>query len=247
MYFGMFDWTVILLIPAFILAAWAQYKVRSAYSRWSQVSSSAGLTGAEVSRQLLRRADLLAGLEKSSPASGFRAAGLLEKVRVQMVPGSLTDHYDPSSKILRLSEGVHSSTSLAAIGVAAHETGHAVQDAVRYPALVLRTSLVPAAQLGSGLAWPLLLLGFIMQLPALIDIGILLFAGAVVFTLVTLPVEFDASRRATALLREGGFVTEAEMAGVKQVLGAAALTYVAAAAVAMLQLIRLLLIRSERD
>jgi hypothetical protein len=247
MFFGIFDWTIILLIPAFMLAAWAQYKVKRAYSKWSEVPSSMGLTGAEVSRQLLRRADLLAGLEKSSPAAGLSAASLLEKVRVQLVPGTLTDHYDPSSKILRLSEEVHSSTSLAAIGVAAHETGHAVQDALHYPALVLRTGMVPVAQLGSGLAWPLLLLGFIMRLPALIDIGILLFAGAVVFTLVTLPVEFDASRRAMVLLRDGGFVTEAELKGVREVLGAAALTYVAAAAVAILQLIRLLLIRSERD
>ena len=243
-------WTFVLLIPALILAIWAQYKVRSAYSKWSQVRASCGMTGAEVALDMVRRSDLLSGVAVAGPAQAAEAARALSAVNVQMVPGTLTDHYDPSRKVLNLSEEVYAGESIAALGVAAHETGHAIQDATRFSALVLRSTLAPAAQIGTMVAFPLFIVGFIIGQSGskfLMDLAILLYTAAVAFTLVTLPVELDASRRALRMLRDGGYVTAEEEKGTRAVLTAAALTYVAAAAMAVMTLVRLLIMRGERD
>ncbi|HOU32663.1 MAG TPA: zinc metallopeptidase, partial [Synergistaceae bacterium] len=182
MFFPM-DATLLLLIPAVILALWAQMRISSTFRRYSQVSSARGVRASEAARRLLDRFGL-------------------NHVAVERVPGSLTDHYDPRSKVLRLSDDVYGSTSIAAIGVAAHEAGHAVQDLQGYAPLRIRNAIVPVTNLGSTLAMPLFFLGIIMRIPALMDLGILLFAGILVFHLVTLPVEFDASSRALRLLGE---------------------------------------------
>jgi len=244
-----FHWTFLLLIPAVILAIWAQAKVMGAYRRWSQVRAACGMTGAQVAADMMRRAELLAEVERGNPTAAVRATETLRAASVEMIGGQLSDHYDPRRNVLSLSEGVYASDSIAALGIAAHETGHAIQQAVGYPAVALRTTLVPAAQVGSTLAFPLFFIGliFVRGSTLLMDIGILLYCAAVVFTLVTLPVEFDASRRALKMLSAGGYLTEAEMPAARQVLSAAALTYVAAALMAVLQLVRLLILREERD
>lgn len=213
---------LLLLLPALAFSLFAQYKVWSTYNRYSRERASSGLTAAQAARRLLDRAGLY-------------------HVRVEAVPGQLTDHYDPRSKTLRLS--APDSTSVAAIGVAAHEAGHAIQDAQGYAPLVLRSAMVPVANFGSMLAFPLLLAGIFLKMSGLIWLGVIVFSAAVLFTLITLPVEFDASRRAVRILAEGGaIVSPSELGMVQKVLNAAALTYVAAAAAAVLQLIRLVLI-----
>ncbi|MCI2429741.1 zinc metallopeptidase [Candidatus Acetothermia bacterium] len=214
---------LIFLVPALAFSLFAQYKVWSTYNRYSRERASSGLTAAQTARRLLDRAGLY-------------------HVKVEAVPGQLTDHYDPRSKTLRLS--APESPSVAAIGVAAHEAGHAIQDAQGYAPLMLRSAMVPVASFGSMLAFPLLLAGFIMNMNStLIWLGVIFFSAAVLFTLVTLPVEFDASRRAVRILSDGGtIVSPSELGMVQKVLNAAALTYVAAAAAAVLQLIRLVLI-----
>jgi len=217
---------VILLLPALILTLYAQWKVQSTFKKMSQRRSASGMTGAQVAKSLLQR------------------NGITD-VQVANVAGNLTDHYDPVHKVLRLSESVYDSDSLAALGVAAHETGHAIQHHTRYSPLALRSTILPAANLGSMLAIPLFIIGMMMQSSMLIDAGIILFIGAVAFTLVTLPVEFNASKRAMAQLSAGGYLTSNEVSGAKSVLSAAALTYVAAAAMAVMQLIRLLMIRNN--
>ncbi len=169
---------------------------------------------------------------------------------IEKVPGDLTDHYDPRKKVLRLSQGVHDSTSIAALGIAAHETGHAIQHRNHYQPMAVRSFIYPVASLGSTLAFPLFFAGFIFSRGGaniLMDIGILLFTGAVAFSVVTLPVEFNASRRALALLEERRFLTPDEMVGARKVLSAAALTYVASTAMAAVQLLRMFLLRSSRD
>ena len=227
MFFPM-DATLLLLIPAVILALWAQMRISSTFRRYSQVSSARGMRASEAARRLLDRFGL-------------------NHVAVERVPGSLTDHYDPRSKVLRLSDDVYGSTSIAAIGVAAHEAGHAVQDLQGYAPLRIRNAIVPVTNLGSTLAMPLFFLGIIMRIPALMDLGILLFAGILVFHLVTLPVEFDASSRALRLLGETQVLGTAEIAGARRVLNAAALTYVAATVMAAVQLLRLLLLRGRDE
>ena len=227
MFFPM-DATLLLLIPAVILALWAQMRISSTFRRYSQVSSARGMRASEAARRLLDRFGL-------------------NHVAVERVPGSLTDHYDPRSKVLRLSDDVYGSTSIAAIGVAAHEAGHAVQDLQGYAPLRIRNAIVPVTNLGSALAMPLFFLGIIMRIPALMDLGILLFAGILVFHLVTLPVEFDASSRALRLLGETQVLGTAEIAGARRVLNAAALTYVAATVMAAVQLLRLLLLRGRDE
>jgi Zn-dependent membrane protease YugP len=169
---------------------------------------------------------------------------------VEKTSGRLSDHYDPRKKVLRLSEGVHDSSSLAALGIAAHEAGHAIQDAGGYAPLHIRNGIYPVANLGSSLAFPLFFIGFIFSRSGpsiLMDLGILLFAGAVVFSVITLPVEFNASKRAMALLGDGGFLQKDELAGARKVLSAAALTYVAATAMAAMQLLRMFILRGSRD
>ncbi len=221
------DGTIILLIPAIALSIYAQFAIRSAYSKWSKVRSAVGMTGRKVAENLLRQNNIY-------------------DVQVEPVAGSLTDHYDSRAKKIRLSENVYNSSSLAAIGVAAHETGHAIQHATAYAPLNIRQAIFPVASIGSQWGFWLFLIGmFISSFDFLMDIGILLFAGAVLFQIVTLPVEFNASSRAMAQLSNGGYLRTDEIAGAKKVLNAAALTYVAAAAMAVLQLIRLLLIRGN--
>jgi Zn-dependent membrane protease YugP len=223
-----FDSTFVLLIPAIILAIYAQFKVQSTYSQMSQVHSKKGLTGAAAGRKLLD------------------AAGL-SNVGIEQIGGNLTDNYDPRDKTLHLSEGVYNNDSIAAVGIVAHEVGHAVQDSKAYAPLKIRSGLVPAANIGSQLAIPLFFLGMIFSYPRLMDIGIIAFSLAVVFTIITLPVEFNASKRAVAMLSDGGFLTKDEVPLAKKVLDAAALTYVAATAMAVLNLIRLLAIRGSRE
>ncbi|MFH1710401.1 MAG: zinc metallopeptidase [bacterium] len=223
-----FDPTFALLIPAIILAVYAQFKVQSTYSQMSQVRSKGGLTGAAAGRKLL-------------DASGLGSIG------IEQIGGKLTDNYDPRNKTLHLSDGVYNNDSIAAIGIVAHEVGHAVQDSQAYAPLKIRSGLVPAANIGSQLAIPLFFFGLIFSAPMLMDIGIIAFSIAVAFTLITLPVEFNASRRAVAMLSEGGYLEQDEVPLAKKVLDAAALTYVAATAMAVLNLIRLLALRGSRD
>lgn len=227
-----FDYTWFLIIPPLILALYAQARVRSTYARYSQVAAASRLTGAQIARQIL----------------DSRGA---QNVPVEQIPGQMTDNYDPRKKVLRLSDGIYGSNSLAALGIAAHEAGHAIQHHDGYSPLALRNVIFPIASIGSTLAFPLFFIGFIMgqkRGPSiLMDIGILLFAGAVLFSVITLPVEFNASRRALVVLEERGYLNQTEMAGARKVLSAAALTYVAATAMAVMQLVRMLLIRDSRD
>ena len=232
---GMFwDPTMILLIPGLILTLWAQMKVQSAFKKYSQIGSRSGKTGAEMARIILNK-------------SGLTGVG------VEIVAGHLTDHYDPRDGVLRLSESVYGSRSLAAIGIAAHEAGHAIQHGEKYPALVLRTAVAPAAATGSQLGIWLFMIGMFLPIFVhsdtrwLLDLGIILFTAAVFFTLVTLPVEFNASKRAIMILEKGGYLTTDEIPQAKAVLDAAAMTYVAAAATAVLTLLRLILLRNSRD
>lgn len=222
-----YDPTYILLLPALLLALYAQLKVSWVFKKWSRVRSRTGLSGAQVARMIL----------------DHNGAG---DVRIERVPGSLTDHYDPQDGVLRLSDEVYGSTSVAALGVAAHEAGHAIQDAQAYLPMRMRALLVPVANIGSAAAIPLFVLGLIFSWEPLQKIGILCFALAVLFYIVTLPVEFNASGRAVALL-SSDYLPPDEVRGVKAVLSAAALTYVAAALQAISQLLRLLIIAKEDD
>ncbi|HEY8529011.1 MAG TPA: zinc metallopeptidase [Paenibacillaceae bacterium] len=216
-----FIWTPLdpLIFLTFGLALWAQFRVRGTYNKWSQVEASSGLTGYEAARRLLDR------------------HGLFD-VPVEPVQGQLTDHYDPIKRVVRLSESVFYERSIAAVSVACHEVGHAIQHAQRYPMLVLRHRMFPVVNLASGVAPFLFLIGILLQAADLILLGIIFFAAAVAFQLVTLPVEFNASARARQLMTAEGFITRAEEAGVAKVLNAAALTYVAATLMAVLELLR---------
>ncbi len=228
MYPGYFDPSMLLLIPALILAVWAQARVKSVFARYSAVTARKGVTGADVARDLLDRFGL-------------------RNVPVNRVAGSLTDHYDPRNKTLNLSETVFSSPSIAAIGVAAHEVGHAIQDNTNYAPLRIRNSIVPVVNIGSSLAFPLFFIGLIMRGSTLMDIGILLFLGVIVFHLVTLPVEFDASNRAVRVLSDTGALSPDEITGAKSVLKAASWTYISATVMAFAQFARLLLLRGSRS
>lgn len=226
-----YDWTFILLIPGMILAAFAQAKVRSAYNKYSQVRTQNGLTGTQAARQIL-------------DAYG------LHHVRVEQVAGELTDHYDPRTKILRLSQGVANNNSIAAVGIAAHETGHALQDASDYAPLRFRNFIVPISNIASTASWPLFLIGLFMGNSnmgmTLMNLGILLFIVAFAFYVITLPVEFNASSRALNVLEQNYIVTSEENRGVQKVLSAAALTYVASMVTALLNLVRLIALRNSR-
>ena len=223
----MFDPTMILIIPALVFAFWAQSRVKSTFVTYSEIRARGGVTADSVSRTLLDRFGL-------------------QGVRVERVPGNLTDHYDPRDKVLRLSDSVGGSTSIAAIGVAAHEVGHAIQDKEGYVPLRLRNAIVPVVNICSMGAFPLFLIGLFMGAPVLINLGIILFAGVVVFHLVTLPVELDASARALKLLSGTGILMNDELGGARKVLNAAALTYVAATIMAIAQLLRLLILSRGR-
>ncbi len=228
-YYGFFDPTVILVLIGVVLSMAASAKVNSTYARYSRVRSMTGMTGAEAAKRLLN------------------SQGIYD-VEIRRVAGNLTDHYDPRSKTVNLSESVYDSASVAAIGVAAHECGHAMQDNTNYAPLKLRGAIVPVANIGAQLSWPLILIGVIiggMGSP-MVSLGILLFSLAVLFQIVTLPVEFNASSRAVRLLDETGILQGEEVGYTRQVLGAAALTYVAAAAGSILQLLRLIILFGGR-
>lgn len=212
----------ILVIPAILFSLYAQFKVKGTFNKYSKIGNVKGLTGAEVARQILQKNSLY-------------------DVAVEPVAGSLTDHYDPRTKVVRLSETVYSSTSVAAIGVAAHETGHALQHHFGYSPLALRTNLVPVAGIGSSMGPYMAIFGLMFNWPVLAQLGIILFTAAVAFYLVTLPVEFNASSRAIGVLQQTGILNSQEIVPTKKVLGAAAMTYVASAAVAMANLLHLVL------
>ncbi len=222
------DWTYLLILPGLLLGLWAQSRVSSAYHRYSRVPTRRGEPASQVAMSLLRR-------------NGNNA------VTLGHVSGEMTDHYDPSREVLNLSDGVYGSDSVAAVGIAAHEAGHAMQKQEGYAPLKLRTAVVPVVNFGSGLSTPLFIAGLIFAWQPLVYIGIGLFSLSVIFSLITLPVEFDASRRALRMLTEGGYVTGEEEQGVKRVLQAAALTYVAAAVTSLLSLLRLLVIARRRN
>lgn len=214
------------LLPAIIISLWASFNVNSTYKKYSKVISGSGLTANDVVRRIL-------------DANG------LYNVRIEHVSGDLTDHYDPKANVIRLSDSTNGSRSAAAIGVAAHEAGHAVQHAVGYTPIKIRMALVPICNIGSNLALPLILLSFLFGIPSLAYVGIIAFATATVFQLVTLPVEFNASRRAIAIL-ENGYMSGDDLKASKKVLRAAALTYVAALAVSLANLLRLVVMVNSR-
>jgi Zn-dependent membrane protease YugP len=229
-FFG-FDSTMLLLIPALIFAFWAQWKVQHTYSKFLKVRAANGRTGREMAIAIMQRNGV-------------------SDVAVEPVQGMLSDHYDPRVKKVRLSEHNYSGDSIAAIAVSAHEVGHVLQHHEGYTPLALRSTFAPIAQIGSFAAFPLFMIGLIFGgawAKPLMDLGILFFTGAVLFQLITLPVEFNASKRALAQLTETGAVMPQEVGMAKQVLDAAALTYVAAAAMAALQLLRLVMLRNSRD
>ena len=225
--YGYYGWgmdpTILLLVIGMLLSLAASAKLRSTFAVYKKVRSHSGITGAEAAQRILR------------------AAGITD---VQVVPirGSLTDHYDPRTKTVSLSEDIYGRNSLAAVGVAAHECGHAIQDAINYAPLNIRSAIVPVANLGSSLSWPIFLAGLIFSMRSLLMLGIVLFSLAVLFQLVTLPVEFNASSRALVCLEQYGILASNEKEQSAKVLRAAALTYVAAAAASILQLLRLIML-----
>lgn len=229
---GYYYWdpTYILVVIGAVICMIASARVKGTFNKYSQLRSMSGMNGAQVAQRVLQ------------------AAGIYD-VQVRHVSGSLTDHYDPRTKTVNLSAPVYNATSVAALGVAAHECGHAIQHAKSYAPLSIRSALVPIANFGSMLAWPVILIGLLFNTRSsglIIDIGILLFSAAVLFQLVTLPVEFDASRRALVMLRTQGILADDELRYTRRVLKSAALTYVASAAAAILQLLRIILITNGR-
>ena len=226
-FFFMDSYYLILVMPALLLSLYAQFKVKSTFSRYEKVHNSKRMSGADIARFIL-------------DANG------LDDIIIERSRGHLTDHYDPRTRTVRLSEPVYSSTSMAAIGVAAHETGHAIQHKDRYAPLGLRSSLVPLAGIGSSAGPYLAILGLFFRSDFLLSAGLVLFSAAVVFYLVTLPVEFNASRRAVAILEGSGMFGREEIGPVKKVLSAAAMTYVASALVAVASLLRLILLANRR-
>lgn len=218
---------LVLVVPTLLLSLYAQFKVKSAFSKYSQVQTMRKISGKEAAALLLR-------------------SNSISNVTIHRIGGSLSDHYDPSHKVLRLSDPVYDKTSIAAVGVAAHETGHAIQDKEKYAPLVLRSTLVPVANIGLSAGPYLALAGIIFRMNLLLNIGIILFACAVLFYLVTLPVEIDASRRALKVLEHNAVLNQEELKDAKKVLSAAALTYVASALTAMANLLRLILISRDR-
>lgn len=229
---GYYYWdpTYILVVIGAVICMIASARVKGTFNKYSQLRSMSGMNGAQVAQRVLQ------------------AAGIYD-VQVRHVSGSLTDHYDPRTKTVNLSDPVYNATSVAALGVAAHECGHAIQHAKSYAPLSIRSALVPIADFGSMLAWPVILIGLLFNTRSsglIIDIGILLFSAAVLFQLVTLPVEFDASRRALVMLRTQGILADDELRYTRRVLKSAALTYVASAAAAILQLLRIILITNGR-
>lgn len=228
-YYGFDPTWYLLVLPAFLFALWAQFKVKATYDRFSNVMSRRGQTAAQVARQILDENGL-----------GY--------VQVDHIGGKLTDNYDPRVNVVHLSDAVYNSSSIAAIGVAAHECGHAVQHSEEYGPMKIRSAIIPITNIGSQLAIPVFFAGLIFNFSALMTVGVVLFSLVTLFQLVTLPVEFNASRRAIATIDERGILMGDEVKGAKKVLSAAALTYVAALASSLAQLLRLILIsRNRRD
>ena len=228
MFYNLFDpYYWILIVPSLLLALWAQMMVSSNFKKYSQVYNRRGYTGADAARMIL-------------DSNG------LYHVRIERVSGNLTDHYDPKAEVIRLSDSVYGSASVAAVGVAAHEAGHAVQHATGYLPIKIRSAIIPVTQIGAQLSIPLILLGFLFQLKPLVFVGILFYATAALFQLVTLPVEFNASSRAMKVLEQSEMLAGDELAGAGKVLRAAAMTYVAALLTALAQLLRLILIFGGR-
>lgn len=219
---------IVLVMPAIIISLIAQAKVQSTYKKYAKVFAKSGFTAHDVTRKILDKAGLF-------------------NVKIERISGNLTDHFDPKENVIRLSDSVYGDASVASLGVAAHEAGHAVQYATDYAPIKLRAAFVPAANIGSRLSVPLIILGIILSYQPLVTFGILLFSLVLVFQVITLPVEFDASRRALAVLGETSVLGEDELKGAKKVLSAAALTYVAAVLVSAMQLLRLVLISRNRD
>lgn len=222
-----FDPTMIILLPAIIIAFWAQNKVNSAYNKYSKVRTMNGYTGQQVARMMLDE------------------AGLWD-IPIEVINSKLGDHYDPSSRVLRLSPEVYSGQTIASAGIAAHEVGHAMQHKEAYKPLVVRNSIVPVVNISSSVSWILFFIGILMGFKGLVTLGIVLFSGAVIFQLITLPVEFNASSRALNILKSRNILYNDEVNGATKVLDAAAMTYVAAALMSISQLIRLIAI-SNRD
>ncbi|MBB6674314.1 zinc metallopeptidase [Cohnella nanjingensis] len=224
------NWMYVLIIPTFLLSLWAQFRVRGTFNKWSEVRVESGLTGYEAARRMLDRNGL-------------------HDIPIEPVPGALSDHYDPVHRVVRLSEPVYYEQSISAVSVACHEVGHAIQHQQHYPMLVLRHRMFPVVRFASGLAPFLFIAGILFAATNLIGLGVIFFAAAVAFQLVTLPVEFNASNRARELMVSEGFISNHEERGVAKVLNAAALTYVAAALLSLLELIRYILIftNSNRD
>ena len=225
--FYYWDSTYLLVLLGAVVCAVASMRVSSTFKRFSGFSNVRGVTGRDAAEAILR------------------AAGITD-VSIQQVSGNLTDHYSPKEKVLRLSDSVYGSASVAAVGVAAHECGHAIQHHRKYGPLGLRSAAVPIANIGSYLSWPVILLGLVLGLPGLAQVGVVLFCFVVAFQLITLPVEFNASRRAMEILESRGILTGDELTGARKVLSAAAMTYVAAAFSAILQLLRLVMLTNRR-
>ena len=229
MLFGYFfgDWTILILIPALIFTFWAQMSVQSAYHKYSKIRNAHGMTGADAARRIL-------------DANG------LHDIKIEQIPGEMTDHYDPRARVIRLSQGTHSVATVAAVGIAAHEAGHAVQHAVGYSGIRVRNAILPVCRIGSMAAMPLFLIGLFMVFEPLMLVGILAYSAVTLFQLVTLPVEFNASRRAMEALVDSGYLSAEETEGSRRVLRAAAMTYVAALATSLLTLLRLVVLASGR-
>ncbi|MDY6012869.1 zinc metallopeptidase [Clostridium sp.] len=223
-----FDRTMLILLPALLISFWAQSKINSTYNKYKNVKTLNGYTGEQVARMMLNEAGL-------------------SFVNIEMVNTRLGDHYDPTSKVLRLSPEVYGGTSIAAAGIAAHEVGHAIQHKESYKPLILRNSIVPVVNFGSSISWVLFVIGLFMGNNLLVNLGIILFSGVVVFQLVTLPVEFNASSRALNILDKRGILYGNEVSDARKVLGAAAMTYVASALMAISQLLRLIAISKRND
>ena len=223
-----FDWTyLVFILPAVLISLWAQIKVNHAFSNYSKVRTLRGLTGAQTAEYILR---------------AYGVSG----VRIEPIAGDLTDHYDPSANVIRLSQSVYNATTVSAVGVAAHETGHALQYAEGYTPIKLRAAVIPASRIGSYASWPLLMIGLILSLRPLIWLGIAFFALATLFQVLTLPVEFNASSRALKAIDQWNILSAEEYQGAKKVLTAAALTYVAALLTSLMQLFRLILLFGNR-
>ncbi len=227
-FMGIDIWYLVLVLPAFAVALFAQARVKSTFNKFNRFRTMSGLTGAQAARRVL-------------DANG------LQHVRIEHVAGELTDHYDPQTNVIRLSDSTYGSASIASIGVAAHEAGHACQYAEEYGPIRFRMALVPVCNIGANLSWPAILLGYLFSMRPLVFIGIALFSLSVLFQLVTLPVEYNASSRALAAIDSSGLMSADELSGAKKVLSAAAMTYVAALAVSIANLLRLVLIFGRRS